>query len=354
YGVAVIIVVFLPIASLQGMEGKMFAPLAYSISIALGCSLVLTVTLIPALASLFLKPTSVFGTGRFRHPADLVRQMYRPHLTWSLNQPRIVLLAAVVLLIVGLALVPTLGTEFLPSMDEGDIVVQPFQIPSVSLTQSLDVVGRIEEAILELPEVTRVVSRTGRSDIASDPMGVGESDIYVLLKPRSEWTTARRKEGLVDALREKLDSVPGVEFGYTQPIQMRVDELVSGVKSQIAVKVFGDDLNQLADLGDQVAFILRDIRGAADIKVEAVEGLGYLQINMHRRRMARFGVSVAQVRSLIEVAMGGHVVTTVPEGDRRTEDIFDGTPMQAARGLGNTLGSMLRPEGEDWHRIRTI
>jgi cobalt-zinc-cadmium resistance protein CzcA len=150
-------------------------------------------------------------------------------------------------------------------------------------------------------------------------MGVGESDTYVLLAPRSEWTTARTKDGLVAAIRDKLETVPGVEFGYTQPIQMRVDELLSGVKSQIAVKIFGDDLHELAGLGDQAASIVGAVRGAADVKVEAVEGLGYLQMTMDRRRMARLGVSVAQVRTLIETAIGGRVVTTVPEGDRRTD-----------------------------------
>jgi cobalt-zinc-cadmium resistance protein CzcA len=150
-------------------------------------------------------------------------------------------------------------------------------------------------------------------------MGVGESDTYVLLAPRSEWTTARTKEGLVAAIRERLATIPGVEFGYTQPIQMRVDELLSGVKSQIAVKIFGDDLHELAGVGEEAAAILAGIRGAADIKVEAVEGLGYLQIDMDRRRMARMGISVAQVRELIETAIGGRVVTTMPEGDRRTD-----------------------------------
>ncbi len=319
FGVLVIIVVFLPIASLQGLEGKMFAPLAYTIAIALGCALVLTVTVIPVLASLLLRAAPVFGGGRVPHPADLVRRMYRPHLRWALDHPRVVAIVAVALLVGAAALVPTLGTEFLPTLDEGSIVVQPFQIPSVSLPQALDTVNRIERAILELPEVTRVVSRTGRSDISADPMGVGESDIYVLLRPRREWTTARTKEGLVAVLRGKLAEIPGVEFGFTQPIQMRVDELLSGVKSQIAVKVFGDDLETLARLGAEIAAVVEAVEGATDVKVEAVEGLGYLEITMHRRRLARLGVSVAQVRSLIETAIGGQVVTTVPEGDRRTD-----------------------------------
>jgi cobalt-zinc-cadmium resistance protein CzcA len=150
-------------------------------------------------------------------------------------------------------------------------------------------------------------------------MGVGESDTYVLLEPRDGWTTSRSKDGLVEALREKLEEVPGVEFGYTQPIQMRVDELVSGVKSQIALKVFGDDLNTLVDIGGRMAQVLQSVPGAVDVKTEAVEGLGYLQIKMHRRRLARLGLSVAQVRELIETAMGGLVVTTVPEGERRTD-----------------------------------
>ena len=319
FGVAVIVVVFLPIASLQGMAGKMFAPLAFTIGIALGCALILTMTVIPTLGSLFLRPAPIFGGGRIPHPADLVRRMYRPHLSWALKHFWLVVGAAVVLLVVAALLVPTLGTEFLPTMDEGSIVVQPFQIPSVSLEQSLQTVRLIEATIMELPEARHVVSRTGRSDISSDPMGVGESDTYVVLAPRSEWTTATTKDGLVEAIRERLSTIPGVEFGYTQPIQMRVDELLSGVKSQIAVKIFGDDLGELASLGDQAAKILGEVRGAADVKVEAVEGLGYLQIDMDRRRLARMGISVAQVRSLIETAIGGKVVTTVPEGDRRTD-----------------------------------
>ena len=346
FGVAVILVVFLPIASLQGMEGKMFAPLAYTISIALGCALILSMTLIPALASWILKPTPIFHTGRIPHPADVVRKIYRPQLRWALDHPRFFLAVAVVLVLVAAILAPTLGTEFLPTMDEGSIVVQPFQLPSVSLDQSLDTVTRIEQALMELPEVVHVVSRTGRSDISADPMGVGESDIYVLLRPRAEWTTADSKDGLVAAIREKMKSLPGVEFGYTQPIQMRVDELLSGVKSQIAVKIFGDDLDQLVRLGDQAAQRLGEIDGAVDIKTEAVEGLGYLEIDMERRRMARLGISVAQVRDLIETAVGGRVVTTVPEGDRRT-DVVVRLPRAFTANVENLRAlPLLTPTGE--------
>lgn len=320
FGVAIIIVVFLPIATLKGMEGKMFAPLAYTISIALGCALILTMTLIPALASWVLKAhTPIFGGGKFVHPADLVRRVYRVHLVWALKHFWTVTILAGLLVVSAAVIVPFLGAEFLPEMDEGDIVVQPFQIPSVSLDQSVETVTKIEAAIMELPEVEQVVSRTGRSDISSDPMGVGESDTYVTLKPRSQWTTARTKAGLVDAIREKLSAIPGVEFGFTQPIQMRVDELISGVKSQIAVKVFGDDLEEISAIGDEIAAVLQEVEGAVDVKAEAVEGSGYLQINMHRQQMARLGVSVAQLRSFIETAIGGKVATTVPEGDRRTD-----------------------------------
>jgi cobalt-zinc-cadmium resistance protein CzcA len=319
FGVAVIILVFLPIATLQGMEGKMFAPLAYTISIALGGSLLLTMTLVPVLGSLLLKRAPVFGGGRIPHPADLVRRLYRPSLQLALRRPWLVAAGTIAAVALAVAIVPTLGTEFLPGMDEDSIVVQPFQIPSVSLPQSLEVVRRIEKAVMEIPEVRGVVSRTGRSDISSDPMGVGESDMYALLTPREDWTTARSKAGLVSAIRAKLEEFPGVEFGYTQPIQMRVDELVSGVKSQIALKVFGEDLDTLVDLGDRMVNVLREIPGAVDVKVEAVEGLGYLQIRMQRRRLARLGISVAQVRELIETAVGGRTVTTVPEGDRRTD-----------------------------------
>lgn len=319
FGVLVIIVVFLPIATLQGIEGKMFAPLAYTISIALGCSLVLAMTVIPVLASMFLRIGPIFGAGRFRHPADLVRALYRPQLEWALDHPRFFLTVALGLAVAAALIAPRLGTEFLPSMDEGSIVVQPFQLPSVSLEQSLETVGRIEQALLEIPEVIQVVSRTGRSDISTDPMGVGESDVYVRLADPAEWATAPTKEGLVAAIREKLSEFPGVELGYTQPIQMRVDELISGVKSQIAVKIFGEDLDELVRLGGEAVALLESVEGTVDLKAEAVEGLGYLQIEMRRQRMARLGISVAQVGSLIETALGGKIVTTVPEGDRRTD-----------------------------------
>ncbi|GAB4222052.1 MAG: CusA/CzcA family heavy metal efflux RND transporter [Acidobacteriota bacterium] len=318
FGVVVIIVVFLPIAALQGMEGRLFRPLAWTISIALGCALLLSMTLIPVLGSLVLRPMPVFRTRFLPHPADLVRRAYRPVLVWHLRHRRLVVAVAAGVLLVGLVLVPTLGTEFLPTMDEGAIVVQPFQLPSVSLAQALENVRLIERTILELPEARGVVSRTGRSDISSDPMGVGESDIYVMLAPREEWTTSRTKDGLVAFLRERLAEIPGVEFGFTQPIQMRVDEMLSGVKSQIALRIFGDDLGTLVRLADAAVEELERIPGAVDIKAEAVEGLGYLEIRMRRRRMARLGISVGDVRALLETAMGGRVVTEVPEGDRRT------------------------------------
>jgi cobalt-zinc-cadmium resistance protein CzcA len=343
FGTAVIIVVFLPIASLQGLEGKMFAPLAYTISLALGASLILALTLIPVLASVFLSGSS--PRNWLPDLTGLVYRVYAPQLRFALDHPWIPAAGAVALVVVAAVIAPTLGTEFLPSMDEGAIVVQPFQLPSVSLRQSLDTVRRIEQAILELPEATHVVSRTGRSDISSDPMGVGESDIFVELRPRSEWTTSTENEGLVAALREKLAAFPGVEFGYTQPIQMRVDELISGVKSQIAVKIFGDDLETLVELGDQALALLGDIDGAADLKAEAVEGLGYLEIRMNRRQMSRLGISVAQVRNLIETAMGGRVVTTIPEGDRRI-DISVRLPAQFTAQVDNLRGlPLLTPTG---------
>ena len=319
FGVVVIIVVFLPIATLQGMEGKMFAPLAYTISLALVASLVLTFTVMPVLASWLLRRSGSYLGTSLPHPADLARRVYRPLLERLLDRSGWVIAAFVALAVVAALLVPTLGTEFLPSMDEGSIVVQPFQLPSVSLDESLRNVRTIERIIRELPEVERVVSRTGRSDISSDPMGVGESDTYVLLKDRSTWETASTKAGLVAALRERLAAVPGVEFGYTQPIQMRVDELVSGVKSQIAVKIFGDDLEQLADLADQATVLLSAIDGAVDVKSEPIEGLGYLQIEIDRQSLARFGIQVDQVQSVIETAIAGRAVTQVPEGERRVD-----------------------------------
>jgi heavy metal efflux system protein len=230
------------------------------------------------------------------------------------RHPWLVVIPALLALAGSFALVPMIGTEFLPSLDEGSVAVQTFRIPSISLTESLDLQTRAERILKKFPEVIDVVSKTGRADIASDPMGVELSDVIVTLKPREEWTTAKSKDELVDRMRAELAALPGVASSFSQPIALRVDELVSGVKSAIGIKIFGDDLDVLKQKGDAVARVLRKVRGAADVNVEKVSGLAYLQIEIDRDKIARYGINVADIQNVIETAVGGKEASKVYEG----------------------------------------
>ena len=209
---------------------------------------------------------------------------------------------------------PRIGTEFLPSLDEGSIAVQTFRIPSISMSQSLALQTKAEKLLKQFPEVIDVVSKTGRADIASDPMGIELSDVIVTLKPHEEWTTTKSKEELVEKMREALSQLPGVASSFSQPIALRVDELVSGVKSAIGIKIFGEDLDVLKQKADAVARVLGKIDGAADINVEKVSGLAYLQIEINRDKIARYGINVSDIQDVIEAAIGSKEASKVYEG----------------------------------------
>jgi cobalt-zinc-cadmium resistance protein CzcA len=311
FGIAIIIIVFLPLFTLEGFEGKMFSPLAFTISFALLGSLILSLTLVPTLCTFFLKQVP--------HEHDpfhirWLKHIYLVTLKPCVRHPWHVVVPAVVALCASFALVPLIGTEFLPSLDEGSIAVQTFRIPSISLTQSLDLQTRAERILKQFPEVIDVVSKTGRADIASDPMGIELSDVIITLKPHEEWTTTKSKDDLVEKMREALSELPGVASSFSQPIALRVDELVSGVKSAIGIKIFGDDLDVLKQKGDAVARVLGTVRGAADVNVERVSGLAYLQIEIDRAKIARYGINVADIENVIETAIGGKEATKVYEG----------------------------------------
>lgn len=311
FGIFIIIVVFLPLFTLQGFEGKMFTPLAFTISFALLGSLILSLTLVPMLCTFFLRQAP--------HAHDPIhirwlKQGYLVLLKPCIRHPWLVVAAATLALGGSFALVPRIGTEFLPTLDEGSIAVQTFRIPSISLPQSLDLQIKAEKILKQFPEVIDVVSKTGRADIASDPMGVELSDVIVTLKPREDWTTTKSKEELVEKMREALSELPGVASSFSQPIALRVDELVSGVKSAIGIKIFGDDLDVLKTKADDVARVLAKIHGAADVNVEKVSGLAYLQIEIDRDKLARYGVNVADVQEVIETAIGGKEASKVYEG----------------------------------------
>ena len=314
FGVFIIIIVYLPIVTLTDMEGKMFSPMAFTVGFALLGSLVLTMTLVPTLCSFLLK-----GKVVEKDPGLLVRirEAYLPFLRQSLGNPKKILLVTGAALAGSLLLVPFLGSEFLPALDEGSITVQSFRLPSVSVTDTVRTSAAVEKALLSFPEVEKVVSRAGRAEIASDPMGIDISDIFVSLKPRKEWKTAADKEELVDKMRERLENIPGMSFSFTQPIALRVDELISGVKSQIAVKLFGEDMEVLKAKANEIAEAVKKVQGAADVQVEKVSGLAYLQVRINREAIARYGINVSDIQDVLELAAGGKAVSELFEGQRR-------------------------------------
>jgi len=317
FAVGIIMIVYLPILSLEGVEGKMFRPMALTVVFALATSLVLALVLMPVLATFFL------GGKKPAHGTWLIRSLdraYRPLLLRAQRRPIAVVAAAGLLFAASAVAFLHLGAEFVPRLDEGSIAMQAWRLPSVGLGQATSDTTRIERVLLrEFPdEIATVVSKTGRAEIATDPMGIDISDIFVMLRPKQEWRRASSKEELIEAIDAALvDGVPGVAFSYSQPIELRVAELISGVRSDVAVKVFGDDMATLAELGDRVARTLATVPGAADVKVEQVAGLPTLTVRPDRRLAARYGVDAESILRTAQAARAGVDVGVVVEGQPR-------------------------------------
>jgi cobalt-zinc-cadmium resistance protein CzcA len=314
FGILIIIAVYLPIMTLQGIEGKMFTPMAITVGFALLGSLLVALTLIPALSSLLLKESATHREPRVIHA---IRKLYTPLLEKALRRRGPVIIISLALLAGSLALVPKLGSEFIPELDEGSILIQPIRMPGISLTESIEIEKKVQKIIMQFPEVEFVVGRLGRPDIATDPMGINLSDIYVTLRPPSEWRTVRTKEELVEKIMAELEHIPGVNFNVTQPIAMRVDELVSGVKSDLAIRLFGDELEVLKEKADEIVEVISSVSGASDVSAEQISGQTYLNIHINRNTIARYGLRVADVQRVIELAIGGKVATEVFEGQGR-------------------------------------
>ena len=315
FAVAIIMIVYLPILSLTGIEGKMFKPMALTVVFALLGSLLLSLTYIPA-AMTFLLRVRVAETESV--VVRYAKKLYRPALATMTGNRRPALVAAVALLAGAGAIFPFLGSEFIPRLDEGSLAVQTQQLPSVSLSQSIRTVTEVEKALKTFPEVTKVVSKTGRAEVATDPMSVDFSDIYIELKPPSEWKTAHTKEGLVEKMSEALEKkAPNAAFSFSQPIELRVSELISGVRSDIAIKLFGDDLDTLKKTADRIGAVVSRVPGAEDVKVEATSGLPQLQIKPDREAIARYGINVEDVNSLVESIVAGKEAGQVYQGEQR-------------------------------------
>ena len=315
FAVSIILIVYVPILTLTGIEGKMFRPMAWTVVFAVTGSLLLALTLVPVLCSLAFRGTIREGeTWLLR----LAHRAYQPALAWAMDRPRTVGLLAMGIFAASLGGAAWLGAEFVPRLDEGDLVIQASRLPSVSLTQSLASTTQIEKALLPFPEVRTVVSRTGSPEVATDVMGIDLTDVFVILKPRGEWRRGMTREKLVAQMHQALEKeVPGNVFGFTQPIEMRFNELVAGAKSDLAVKLFGDDLEVLSTKGRELAVLLAKIPGAADVKVEQTAGLPMVRVRVDRDRIARLGVSAEEVLAAVEAGRSGKVVGSVFEGKRR-------------------------------------
>ena len=314
FGVTIISIVYLPILTLTGIEGKMFGPMALTVLFALIGSLVLAVTLIPVLASLFLP-------GRLEEREirllGWVRKHYEPALQETIRRPGRALGAGMGLFAAALLTAPFLGAEFVPRLDEGALALQAWRLPSVALEESVRQTGEIERALRQFPEVTSVVSKTGRAEIATDPMGVEISDILVMLQPHGEWETARDREGLIAAMDSALRArVPGTLFSYSQPIELRVSELISGVRSDVAFTIYGDDLAILERTAAAAVRVLSRVPGAADVKAEQTGGLPVLRVRLDRRAMARYGLNASDALDAV-TTLGGREAGVVLEGQRR-------------------------------------
>jgi cobalt-zinc-cadmium resistance protein CzcA len=313
FSVLVIAVILVPLYSLQGVEGKMFAPLASTMLIALVVSLVVALTVIPVLSDAVLprSPEREFRLVR-RLNAGYVRL-----LDHFLAYPRRALLTSLALLVAAGALIPFVGTEFMPPLDEGAIAVNVVRLPNASIAGSVKVADHIEKTLLRFPEVETVVSKTGRAEISEDPMGPEQTDVFVMLKPLRGSRSSRTKAELTDAMQRELSQIPGLRYSFSQPIALRVNELISGVKSDLAVKVFGPDLPTLKAFADRIGAALMGVRGAADVKVEQVSGMNQYDLVIDREAAARHGIGVGDINETIETAIAGRVATTLIEGQRR-------------------------------------
>ena len=313
FGIGIIILVFLPLMTLQGMEGKMFAPLAYTIAIALFVSLVLSLTLTPVLSSYLLKG----GADHDTKLIALLKKPYVPMLTWAVANSKKTVSLAVLAFVGAIAMLPFLGTAFIPEMKEGSVVPAMDRVPNISLEESLKMEREAMRLVMEVPGVKSAVSGVGRGESPADPQSQNESTPIVSLKPRDEWPEGWTQETIQEAMREKMSALPGVNIIMAQPISDRVDEMVTGVRADVAVKIFGYDLDLLRDKGAEIARVARTVPGASEIKIERVTGQQYLTIEIDRRTIARHGLNVADINDLIEAAIGGRHVTDVFEGERR-------------------------------------
>lgn len=315
FGTLIIAVVYLPVLTLTGVEGKMFTPMALTVLMALGAAVLFSITFVPAAVAIFV-------TGKVSEHENLfmrlAKRAYLPLLRFAIDNRRAVAIMAAIIVVASGIAASRMGGEFIPSLDEGDVALASIRIPGTSLTQSLDLQKALEKRITQIPEVKAFFTRIGTAEIATDPMSPAQTDGYIMLKPRPEWPDpSKPKSEVIEAIDKAADDIPGSAYEISQPIQFRVNELISGVRSDVGIKIFGDDLDILQGAAKQVEAAIRGIRGASDVKIEQVSGLPILTVRLDRQALARYGLSIGEVQGIVEIAVGGKSAGKLFEGDRR-------------------------------------
>ncbi len=318
FGQIIILIVFIPILSLSGVEGKMFKPMALSFCFAIIGAMIMGLTWLPVASSLFLKPAQTNKKGISDWIMNLAHKTYAPVIHWACRQKRMVLGAALAALLITGFLFTKIGGEFVPTLDEGDFVIQPVLKTGTSLSKTIETTTRMEQILIEnFPEVDKIVSRIGAAEVPTDPMSMEEIDMIIKLKPRKMWTSATNKEALADRFKEALAIIPGIEYEFTQPIEMRFNELITGVRSDIAIKIFGDDLEYIDKKANEIKELIAGIPGASDIILEKTAGLPQIKIDYNRKKIAYYGMDITTLNSYLAAAFGGEATGVVFEGEKR-------------------------------------
>ncbi|HQK38784.1 MAG TPA: CusA/CzcA family heavy metal efflux RND transporter [Flavobacterium alvei] len=348
FGQLIILIVFIPILSLTGIEGKMFKPMGMTFSFALLGAMLFCFTYVPVVSSLFLKPTEENPKSISNRLIQLMQSWYIPVITWALANTKKIMYAAIGLLLGAIALFTTMGGEFIPTLDEGDFVIQPVLKTGTSLSKTIATTTKIEQIILKnFPEVEQVVSRIGAAEVPTDPMSMEESDIIVKLKPKSEWVSASSKDELADKIKTAIaKQIPNMDIEFTQPIEMRFNELISGTRSDVAVKIFGEDLEVLAEKAKEIKKAIQNIEGASDVIIEKTEGLPQMAVSYDRSKIARYGLNIADLNEIIALGFAGKAVGNVFEGEKRFDMVIrlDKTNRRDIEDLRNLYVSV--PNGE--------
>lgn len=318
FGQFIILIVFIPILSLQGVEGKMFRPMALAFGFAIIGAMIFCLTWLPVISSIYLRPVDVNKRNLSDKIIEFAQKTYQPVLKWALNKKVLVFTLSFLTLVLSGVIFNRMGGEFIPTLDEGDFVIQPVLKTGTSLSKTIELTTRMENILMDnFPEVEKIVCRIGAAEVPTDPMSMEEIDMIIRLKPKKTWKSAKTKEALAEKFKEALSIIPGVDYEFTQPIEMRFNELITGVRADIAVKVFGEDLDYLSRKGEEIKQLIENIEGAGDIILEKTTGLPQMNVTYNRSRIAYYGVDIKTLNSYLATAFGGEVAGSVFEGERR-------------------------------------